>query len=222
MVLFAEQILRIIASAIVGTMVGYERELKNKPAGILTFSLVSVGSCIIAILQQNLLIDYPNADPGRIIAQVVSGIGFLGAGTILYKRGSVQGISTAAMLWLMAALGLTIGTGGINNYIIAATTVVVILPILMLSRKLSNKFTQTRKVHRLRILFDDHREKELFDFFSEIGITIKKIDIISKNIEKDKYIKEIIIIFNLPPKKLMSEIIDLILHLEYVFEANKA
>ncbi|HHZ12149.1 MAG TPA: hypothetical protein GYA05_05500, partial [Acholeplasmataceae bacterium] len=111
MPLIVEQILRVIASALVGAAVGYEREIKSKPAGFFTFTLVCMGSCLIAILQENLFLDW-GGDRGRIIAQVVSGIGFLGAGTILHNRGNVIGISTAAMLWLVAGLGLLIGSGG--------------------------------------------------------------------------------------------------------------
>src|SRR5690606_8186930 len=109
--LLIEQILRILAATIVGATIGYEREIKNKPAGFFTFTLVCVGSCLIAILQQNIYLENPSSEPGRIIAQVISGIGFLGAGSIIHNRGNVKGLTTAAMLWLASALGLLIGTG---------------------------------------------------------------------------------------------------------------
>ena len=147
-----ELILRVFAATIVGALIGYEREIKNKPAGFYTFILVCVGSCLIAILQVNLVYssidiiknnpDMANVlkvDSGRVIAQVVSGIGFLGAGTIIHNRANVKGITTAAMLWLVASLGLMIGTGGRNNYIIALVTVVIILPIASFSRKFSDR-----------------------------------------------------------------------------------
>ena len=174
MILLYEQILRVIASALVGAFIGYEREIKNKPAGFFTFTLVCVGSCLIAILQENLTLT-SGGEPGRIIAQVVSGVGFLGAGTILHNRGNVVGISTAAMLWLAAGLGLLIGTGGTNNYIIAFTTVVIILPITMITRRLSNKLTKTRKIQRLRLVFEDNFEKDLFDSLASFGITVKYV-----------------------------------------------
>ena len=124
MPIIIEQILQVIGALIVGAAIGYEREIKNKPAGFFTFTLVCVGSCLIAILQKNivndaseqilanpLLADVLKVDQGRIVAQVVSGIGFLGAGTIIHNRGNVKGITTAAMLWLVSGLGLMIGTG---------------------------------------------------------------------------------------------------------------
>ena len=106
--------LRLILACVLGAVFGFEREIKNKPAGYITFLLVSMGSCLFAILQKNIL-GPETQDKSRIIAQVVSGVGFLGAGTILHNRGSVKGITTAALLWVSAAVGLLIGTGGILN-----------------------------------------------------------------------------------------------------------
>ena len=205
MPLLIEQILRIIASAFAGAVIGYEREIKNKPAGFLTFTLVCVG-----------------ADPSRIIAQVVSGIGFLGAGTIIYNRGNVSGITTAAMLWLVAGLGLLIGTGGLFNYVIAATTLIVILPMAMFSRRLSNRFTRTRKIQRLRVVFDEDHEKEMFEAFTSLGITIRKVFLINKHIQDAKQLKESIIYFRLPKTKELPEVLGIISDLDFVYELNEA
>ena len=221
MPLLIEQILRIIGSAIAGAIVGYEREIKNKPAGFLTFTLVCVGSCIIAILQQNIVSEYPNADPSRIIAQVVSGVGFLGAGTILYKRGNVQGITTAAMLWLVAGLGLLIGTGGSLNYAIAATTVIIVFPIIIVSRSLSIKLTQTRKIHKLRIVFDDQFEKELYDTFASLGITIRKSYLLNKHFHDKIHLKETLIYLSLPKGTNVMELVKNICAFEYVHEIEE-
>lgn len=221
MPLLIEQILRIIGSVLAGAIVGYEREIKNKPAGFLTFILVCVGSCIIAILQQNIVSEYPNADPSRIIAQVVSGVGFLGAGTILYKRGNVQGITTAAMLWLVAGLGLLIGTGGALNYIIAATTVILVFPIIIVSRRLSIKLTQTRKIHKLRIVFEDKFEKDLFDNFALLEITIRKSFLLNKQFHDNIHLKEILVYLSLPKGITVLELIKNISVLEYVHEIDE-
>lgn len=222
MPLFIEQILRIIGSAIAGAIVGYEREIKNKPAGFLTFTLVCVGSCVIAILQQNIILENPDADPSRIIAQVVSGVGFLGAGTILYKRGNVQGITTAAMLWLVAGLGLLIGTGGTLNYIIAATTVIMVLPIIMISRRLSIKLTQTRKIHKLRVVFEDIKEKDLFDNLAQLGITIRKSFLLNKHFHEHKHLKETLVYLSLPKGFTLLDLIRNISEMEFVHEVDEA
>ena len=112
--------LKLGAAAVAGAILGFERERKDKPAGLRTILLISVGAALYMIVSG--LIPYvaratataeglTEADPGRIAAQVVSGIGFLGAGTIIQARGSVQGLTTAAVIWVSAALGLCAGLG---------------------------------------------------------------------------------------------------------------
>lgn len=220
MPLIVEQILRVIASALVGAAVGYEREIKSKPAGFFTFTLVCMGSCLIAILQENLFLDW-GGDRGRIIAQVVSGIGFLGAGTILHNRGNVIGISTAAMLWLVAGLGLLIGSGGENNYIVAAATVIIILPITMISRRVSNKLTMARKIQKFRLVFEDSFEKELFETLANLGVTIKKYFLLNKYLENNIHMKELIIYFSIGKHRNLDEITSHISDIEYIHEVEQ-
>lgn len=217
-----ELVIRILAATIVGAAIGYEREIKNKPAGFFTFTLVCVGSCLIAILQQNLLMTNPDSEPGRIIAQVVSGIGFLGAGTIIHNRGNVKGITTAAMLWLVSALGLLIGTGGFYNYVIAGTTVVIVLPLAMLSRKLSEKLSQTKKVQKIRIVFEDIYEKELFDNFANQGVIIRKSYLLNKHTQSNVHLKESVIYFSLPKSRKLQDVMNQVSLLEYVYEVQEA
>lgn len=220
--LLIEQILRILAATIVGATIGYEREIKNKPAGFFTFTLVCVGSCLIAILQQNIYLENPSSEPGRIIAQVISGIGFLGAGSIIHNRGNVKGLTTAAMLWLASALGLLIGTGGLYNYVIAATTVIIILPITLLSRRLSEKLTQTKKVQRIRIVFDETHEKHLFDNLASQGVIVRKSYLLNKFLHEDKHLKESVLYFSLPKSRKLQDVMNQVSMQEYVFEIQEA
>ncbi len=220
--LLIEQMLRVLAAAIVGAAIGYEREIKNKPAGFFTFTLVCVGSSLIAILQQNIFRDNPHSEPGRIIAQVVSGIGFLGAGSIIHNRGNVKGLTTAAMLWLASALGLLIGTGGLYNYVIAGTTVVIVLPITMFSRRLSERLTQTKKVQRIRIVFDEQHEKQLFDNLAKQGVIVRKSYLLNKFIHDDKHLKESVIYFSLPKSRKLQDVMNQVSLQEYVFEIQEA
>lgn len=230
-----ELILRVFAATVVGALIGYEREMKNKPAGFYTFILVCVGSCLIAILQVSLVyssIDiiekYPEmadalkVDSGRVIAQVVSGIGFLGAGTIIHNRANVKGITTAAMLWLVASLGLMIGTGGQSNYILAALTVVIVLPIATVSRKFSEHMAQTRKVHRIRVVFDDNYEKNLFDSIASMAVTVKKTYLINKTVEEGVNLKESIIYLCAPKDRTFETIMNEISNLTFVREIEEA
>lgn len=230
-----ELALRVFAATIVGAAIGYEREMKNKPAGFFTFILVCVGSCLIAILQANIVTDsinmiqkYPElaesikVDSGRIIAQVVSGIGFLGAGTIIHNRSNVKGITTAALLWLVAAVGLMIGTGGRDNYIIAGLTCVIVLPISMFSRGLSEKLMKQRKIHRLRLVFNDDHEKNLYEEIAQMAITVKKSYLMNKTTEDGVMLKDSIIYLSLPKTKKINEVMDYLSNLDYIREIEEA
>ncbi len=233
--LIYEQILRVVACALVGAGIGYEREIRNKPAGFFTFTLVSIGSCLIAILQQNLALDTMalvhndpslvgviSVDQGRIIAQVVSGIGFLGAGTIIHNRASVKGITTAAMLWMVAGLGLLIGTGGLYNYIIAGVTTLIILPLAFFSRKLTGRISQTKKVQRIRIVFDENAEKQLFDNLASQGVIVRKSYLMNKTIVDGRQLKESIIYFSLPKTRKFEDVMNQISMFEFVVEIEEA
>lgn len=109
-----ELLLRLTLSCILGGVIGYERQSRRKSAGLRTNVLVCLGSCLIMVLSQALYQQVEgrtNADPARLAAQVVSGIGFLGAGTIMKEGPTVIGLTTAACLWVVAGVGLAVGAG---------------------------------------------------------------------------------------------------------------
>ena len=126
-----ETILRLLLAAFAGSMIGFERERLQWSAGLRTHMLVCVGSCLIVIVSaygfSAVLDTHVVLDPSRIAAQVVSGIGFLGAGTILLRGEVVKGLTTAASLWAVAAIGLAVGSG---LYVAAIATTVIVLAIL--------------------------------------------------------------------------------------------
>jgi uncharacterized membrane protein YhiD involved in acid resistance len=123
-----ELALRLIAGLALGAIIGFERELHRQPAGFRTHSLVSLGAALFAIISGY---GYGGAaiDPTRITAQIVSGIGFIGAGTILQYRGHIRGLTTAASLWSVAAIGTATGTG---LYVLAVLGTILILVVLSL------------------------------------------------------------------------------------------
>lgn len=122
---------KIFFSIICGGLVGLERELKNKPAGIKTNILICVGSALytsVSILIATSLSDSGHfGDPSRVAAQIVSGIGFLGGGTIIQSRGTIVGLTTAATIWVVAAIGICIGIGYADVAVAVSVTVVLIL-----------------------------------------------------------------------------------------------
>lgn len=118
--------LRLVASLVLGALIGFERELHRQPAGFRTHSLVALGAALFSIISAYGYAS-PNIDPARITAQIVSGIGFIGAGTILQSRGHIRGLTTAASLWAVAAIGTAAGTG---LYVLAVVGTVLILLVL--------------------------------------------------------------------------------------------
>lgn len=124
-------VLRILAAVICGGAIGIERELKNRPAGLRTYMLVCVGSCLIMLTNQYIYQVTQSGDPMRLGAQVVSGIGFLGAGTIIVTRhNQIKGLTTAAGLWSSAGVGLALGIGFYEAALVAGLFVFVILTLM--------------------------------------------------------------------------------------------
>jgi putative Mg2+ transporter-C (MgtC) family protein len=157
-------ILRLVVAAVLGSIVGIERERLNWVAGLRTHMLVCVGSALFMIVSFCGFMDVLSQerivlDPSRIAAQVVSGIGFLGAGTIVLRSKVVRGLTTAASLWTVAAVGLAVG-GGL--YIAAATATGLIVIILAGLKPIERRlFLARRRVSPLLILIIDRRETSL-------------------------------------------------------------
>lgn len=124
-------VVRILVSIVLGGIIGLERGLKNRPAGLRTYMLVCVGSCLIMLTNQYIYQVYNVGDPVRMGAQVVSGIGFLGAGTIVVtRRNQIKGLTTAAGLWAAAAVGLAVGIGLYEAAILGGATIFLVLSII--------------------------------------------------------------------------------------------
>jgi putative Mg2+ transporter-C (MgtC) family protein len=124
-------VLRLLLAAALGGMIGLEREHSGKPAGFRTNMLICLGAALITEVSFSVAFT-ASGDPGRIAAQIVSGIGFLGAGTILHARGSVFGLTTAATLWVVAAIGMAVGA---RAYVAAVvSTSLVMLALMLLGR----------------------------------------------------------------------------------------
>ena len=121
-------ILRIVVSVIVGGLIGMEREMKSRPAGLRTYMVVCLGACLIMLTNQYIFQTFGTGDPVRMGAQVISGIGFLGAGTIMVtRRNQIKGLTTAASLWTAAGIGLAIGIGFYEAAIVSALAVFVVM-----------------------------------------------------------------------------------------------
>ncbi|MBI4449875.1 MgtC/SapB family protein, partial [Candidatus Uhrbacteria bacterium] len=127
-----EAVLQLVIATVLGGAIGFQREVAKKAAGIRTYAFVAIGSCLFTILSRS---GFHGAivDPTRIAAQVVVGIGFLGAGLIFVRQEHVEGLTTAAGLWVVAAIGMSVA---VSQYTLAITTTVVALLLLTVGRKL--------------------------------------------------------------------------------------
>ena len=162
--LHLELLARLGFAMLVGGIIGWERKIRGKPVGIITNMLVCVGATVLSIYQQisttgliiygfDLITSTPelNVNDGRIVAQIVSGIGFLGAGTIMRDRNSdeISGITTAATLWIMACLGIVIGSG---YWFLSITSSVFIVIILFFVKGFVNRFLEHKTLVKVNII----------------------------------------------------------------------
>lgn len=163
-------IIKLFLAAILGGAIGFEREVHNRPAGFRTHILVTIGSSLLMILSMNM---GPNSDPSRIAAQVVSGIGFLGAGTILRTGNNIEGLTTAASLWVCSAIGLSVGSG----FYLGGIFVTII--VLFFLEKVSSfeRFINKKNYKTFRILGNTRP-----GFIGDIGTLLGKYNIVIKSI----------------------------------------
>jgi putative Mg2+ transporter-C (MgtC) family protein len=135
-----ELTVRLVVALLLGAVIGWERELQRMPAGFRTHALVSLGSAIFTIVSAYAFTG-PLADPTRIAAQIVSGVGFLGGGAILHYGGTVRGLTTAASLWAVAAVGMAAGAGLFFVATVSALLVIVALEVFQrLERTAKRRF----------------------------------------------------------------------------------
>lgn len=167
--LFTDTILRTLLSMFIGGLIGWERENTHRPAGLRTHMLVSVGACVIMQLgayNSTHIAAQFNIDPSRLGAQVISGIGFLGAGTIIKEGTTIKGLTTAASLWVVACLGLTIGAGAYILAIVGSLSVLITLTVF----EHASSFIPFGKYRRFSIHIKCKELTETLQFLNEISL----------------------------------------------------
>lgn len=193
-----EIILRIAMAIIIGGVIGYERGHQNRPAGFRTHILVCLGAAIVSMIQDQLRVNilkytilYPEVaqvlktDLGRIGAQVVSGIGFLGAGTIMRDKGIIGGLTTAASIWATGCLGLSIGWG---FYYLAIPAGIGIIIVLVTLKKLERYWIENKHIMKIDIQYNkEYSYSDIliknYNIFKEMNVRIKDV---TKSIEENK------------------------------------
>ena len=187
---------KLVLSMLLGGIVGYERKKRGQAAGVRTFSLIAMGSTLAMILSIYVPQEYmglKNGDPGRIAAQVVTGIGFLGAGAIIQMKGSVRGLTTAAGIWIVAAIGLTVGVG---MYTIATIATVLILIILVGMDKIEHRANLGTDLRNVKIRTGEivHNIDRYRDFLQQNRVHVTRFNIEFNYEESQTYINLLVLI----------------------------
>jgi len=169
-----EDLLKLLLALALGGFIGVERELRNKAAGFRTLMFISAGAALFTIFSYRLadLVDATFAgDPGRIAAQIVSGIGFLGAGVILRERGEISGLTTAATIWLVAAIGMGVGAGYYLFSVLATVTILIALFFFPSIEDLIGTLSQTH-IYRIKTSAQDQKYTALVELFKANGLKL--------------------------------------------------
>ncbi len=207
---YLERTLRLIFALILGGVIGYERENLHRPAGFRTHILVCVGSALVMLTSEFMFIRYSgqtNADPARLGAQVISGIGFLGAGTIMREGFSVKGLTTAASLWAVSCVGIAVGIGYYEGAIIATILIYLTLMTLkrmqtkLLNRKMKNSFYIyadyiPEKIDGIRSILGNYnipmKNIEFLENDSDYNVIVRFYVVLPNSYDKEQFVTELI------------------------------
>jgi putative Mg2+ transporter-C (MgtC) family protein len=223
-----EVLVRLVLAVVIGGLIGYERELNNRAAGFRTHILVCVGAAVTSMIQlysveqvRAMILEEPemrgfiSSDLLRLGAQVISGVGFLGVGTIIHEKGSVKGLTTAASLWVVASIGLAVGFG---YYTLSIASFVCVFLVLVLLKEFEHRFIdRTRKV-KVEISFDEKLSSQI-----KANKYLKDKDIRIKNIEyavEENNDHQCVYTLIVPRRYDINEIIEPLTELEYIISAK--
>lgn len=171
-------IIRLLLATIFGGVIGFERTTKKHAAGLRTYMLVCIGSAMAMMVNEYLIMRYSGGDGARMGAQVLSGIGFLGAGTIIItSKNRIKGLTTAAALWTCGAMGLSIGAGYYTLSIVGFVFIFIILTILPIFENLINRHTSSFEIH-----IEFETESDLKFFIKYVRDNKMKIKALEKNL----------------------------------------
>lgn len=189
--------LRLVLAAFLGGLIGMERSSHGRPAGLRTFSLVCLGSAIAMVTDEYLVEVYQTGDPARLAAQVISGIGFLGVGTIIVTgKNYVKGLTTAASLWATACLGIAIGSGYILGGLISFSLILFVITVLT---RISHHIDDNTRSLRLYLEADKtDGVKALYQFTNQYGYKLSSIE---KQKRSSLQGKDVVLIVQIDMKK---------------------
>ena len=175
--IYFEEAAQVSVAFIIGAVIGLEREFRSKPAGFRTMILICVGSCLYTILSKEI----GGATTDRIASNIVTGIGFIGAGVIFKEGITVNGLTTAALIWVTAALGMSIGYHNYPLAIVVSAMVVIALFVLEPVQRFINRFHKVKDYKIRTVELGRDFRSELEDFFKSHGLTFRCMKFIKDN-----------------------------------------
>jgi len=175
---------KLLVAVVCGGAIGFEREMSRKPAGLRTNVLICVGAALFMIVSRHIGGGAPYTDPARLVAQVVTGIGFIGAGVILQARGSISGLTTAATIFVVSAVGITIGEG---MFTVGLMTTLLIIVVLVLLRRVEGGFVRRRRLFHYLLKTTDAPQAlaRLFDLLESEGLRMDDFSV--KDMSEGRY-----------------------------------
>ena len=202
---------KLLLASVLGGLIGLEREIHGRPAGFRTHLLVSLGSCLFVLSSIHIYYEFGNfsgtvpygVDPGRVAAQVVTGIGFLGAGAIIREKHSIRGLTTAACLWIASAIGLACGAG-----MFGASVVVTLLSLLtlLLLKKIEDMLS--RDTYLTISVWSEDRDGQIVSIETLLGEC--KVQVINVSIEKNLELHELLLDFQVrfSSRRIVCDLVD--------------
>jgi putative Mg2+ transporter-C (MgtC) family protein len=198
-----ELLLQLVLSVVAGGAIGLERELKGKPAGLRTNILICLGATLFTVLSVH--VAGPQGDPGRVTAQILAGVGFIGAGTILHMRGHVTGLTSAATIWIVAAIGMALGS---RAYVEALGSTLLVIVVLVGVERLEDLVA--RHFTRMKLVVHARPERDTVEQLEDlVRITGLKLDEVVSRRENVDLVADLSLS---GPKRLHDELLIALVH----------
>jgi len=213
---FPDILTKLLISILLGALIGIERERRNRPAGLRTHILVSLGSSLFTITSIQFSKMYGGVDPSRVAANIVTGIGFLGAGTIMREGLTIRGLTTAATIWVSSAIGLACGMG---YYLPAVITSISTFLVLILLRNLEferfGKFEVNKKIFNVKVTDRPGQLGKIGTIFGKYGIHIRNV-----KFEREENFLNIEFILNVPENVEIKDVCNELSKEDFVIEVS--
>ena len=230
--LLSDVAIRLALAVVIGGLIGYERESKNRPAGFRTHILVCLGAAITSMIQlysiqdtTNMILQHPElatamkVDIGRLGAQVITGVGFLGAGTIIHDKGSIKGLTTAASIWTVACIGLAVGLG---YYTLIILSTICVFIVLVFFKTFEARLFRNINIIKIEIQFGNKKNmvEKLEQYFEGMGIKVKTIDFSVEDEEEGSDYRTSIYTILAPRHIKSNKIVQSLCKFEEIYKAN--